>query len=305
MARDGTSLTRCSPAVVPSVGVNYVFTELHKSFLPQAAISYCFISYFSYYVLTVIGPIVLICIVTFCSVLLPWESGERTSLLITCFLALIVYLDTILNNVPKTSDYIPVIVWFVIIVLIFTILQIAFTALASYYAERAVKKKKFVAPHKRVVNLIKKIFFKSRKKEIAKIKTFKEADYQNGAENDMEIVRKFPPAMIRQLSLSKQASRRKISSDDYLDERENITKVDEPYNAEGKIKGDGEYANVGNDKGEGSCETSPCKKACKLVDRLSVFLSLAFLVFCPIFFQLLFSESIPITCPKQVQVLKF
>ena len=250
-----------------------------------------FTSNFRYYGITVIGPIILICIATFCSVLLPWESGERTSLLITCFLALIVYLDTILDNVPKTSDYTPYIVWFVVIVLLFTILQIMFTSLASYYAERANKGKKFIPPYKCIIAYFTKIFLKKKKKAEAKIQSLDSYDYRNGVDNDVEIVREYP--LKRQNS---HGLRKKFSSESYTVNRKASTGFEDRVNGIPEDSGTGETAN--HDSGEEIIPSKgkKCKKACRFIDRVSIFVSFSFIIFCPIFFHLLFARKLPSQC---------
>ena len=251
------------------------------------------INLFRYYVLTVIGPIILICIVTFCSVWLPWESGERTSLLITCFLALIVFLDTILGNVPKTSDYVPLIVWFVVVVLLFTIIQIMFTALASYYAERANRGKKFIPPYKIIMAYINKILFKRKSKEDAKIQSLDQADYQESTDsrNDVEVVRQYP--IMRQNSRGSMGNRRKVPSVSYAVDK------NAPVVIEDKMKDIPENTCT-KDPLESDCAGKPegkkCKKACKLIDRISILLSASFIIFCPIFFHLLLGKKIMMQC---------
>lgn len=86
----------------------------------------------THYYLTICGPVILICLVTFCAVLLPRDSADRMALLVTCFLAQVVYLDVIFHSLPQTSDYVPLIISFLIAVLMFTALQIFVACLTAY-----------------------------------------------------------------------------------------------------------------------------------------------------------------------------
>ncbi|XP_065067925.1 neuronal acetylcholine receptor subunit beta-3-like [Rhopilema esculentum] len=247
-----------------------------------------------YYWLTVVSPMVLICIVTFCSVLLPWESGERTSLLITCFLALIVYLDTILGSVPKTSDYVPVIVFFVILVLIFTIMQITFTALASYYAERASRGKGFITPYERIWKCIKKIFFEKKKK--SSIKSF---ELNTFVDDEIEIERKFPPAVQRQVSRDVPDGNMPSVT---FDKARKVSRINSFSGIQENASNDDNIGDFGSeDKGaaddpSNACKGKECRKACKMIDRISSALSLILVIACPTMFHLMYSGKISWKC---------
>ena len=106
----------------------------------------------THYYLTICGPVILICLVTFCAVLLPRDSSDRMALLVTCFLAQVVYLDVIFHLLPHTSDYVPLIVSFLIAVLVFTALQIFVACLMAFCVQNI---EMFESAAKRV----KKIFF--------------------------------------------------------------------------------------------------------------------------------------------------
>ena len=202
------------------------------------------------------------------------------------------YLDTILENVPKTSDYTPFIVWFVVIVLLFTILQIMFTSLASYYAERANKGKKFVAPHKSIMAYFTKIFLKKKKKDEAKIQSLNLVDYRNnGVDNDVEIVRQYP--LKRQNS---HGHRKKFSSESYAVNRNMSTEMEDKMNGIPEDSGTGETGNHDSGEDTGPSKGKRCKKACRFIDRVSIFVSASFIIFCPIFFQLLFARKLPANC---------
>ena len=169
-----------------------------------------------------------------------------------------------------------------------------FTALASYYAERANKGKKFVAPYKGIVTYIKKILFKRKKKDDVKIRSLNQVDYQDGADNDVEVVRQYP--ILRQNSRGVIGNRRKFSSGSY------VVNKNEPVVAEDKLSGIPESGDTGvpldaNGSGNaGKCNGKTCKKACKLIDRISILLSASFMVFCPIFFYMLFNRKLDIKC---------
>ena len=111
----------------------------------------------TYFYLKIFVPVLLIWMVNICAVILPADSGERISLLVTCFLAEIVYLDTVFSSLPETSDYSPLAVIFVFILLVFSALQIFLACLTSSAAngmEKASRwKHKFVSVMKKVLCL--------------------------------------------------------------------------------------------------------------------------------------------------------
>ena len=109
----------------------------------------------THYYLTICGPVILICLVTFCAVLLPRDSSDRMALLVTCFLAQVVYLDVIFHLLPHTSDYVPLIVSFLIAVLVFTALQIFVACLIAFCVQN-------IEMFESAVKRIKKIFFNLR-----------------------------------------------------------------------------------------------------------------------------------------------
>ena len=86
-----------------------------------------------YFWVTVLFPLLLIVVVTFAAPLFPLHTGDRTSLLITSFLASIVFLDIVFKNVPKTSDQLPIIVIFILALLAYTAFQIIITAFISFF----------------------------------------------------------------------------------------------------------------------------------------------------------------------------
>ncbi len=90
-----------------------------------------------YYYVNLIVPMVLISTITLAAVILPKESGEKVSLLITCFLSQIVYLDVLMVMFPKTSSYVPVMTIFTTGVLVLTTLHILLACLAAFLAMEA------------------------------------------------------------------------------------------------------------------------------------------------------------------------
>ncbi len=91
----------------------------------------------SFYVINIIVPMLLILLITMSAVLLPKETGEKISLLITCFLAQIVYVDVLLKTFPKTSNYLPVMIGYTTFMLTFTVLQILLSCITAYLAREA------------------------------------------------------------------------------------------------------------------------------------------------------------------------
>ena len=93
----------------------------------------------AYYYGAIIVPVTLICMVMLCALLLPAASSDRMALLVTCFLAEIVNLDVIFKLLPQTSDYVPYIATFTMIVLVFTVLQLILSCLTVFFEENVEK----------------------------------------------------------------------------------------------------------------------------------------------------------------------
>ena len=69
-----------------------------------------------FYILNVVFPCLLIFLVSFLGFFLPPESGEKVSFQTTIFLALVVFLLTVGNLMPRTPKYIPLLGKFSLIV---------------------------------------------------------------------------------------------------------------------------------------------------------------------------------------------
>lgn len=210
---------------------------------------------------------------------------------------MIVYLDTVVDTLPKTSDYIPVLVMFLIVVLIFTIVQIALTSLASYYAERAGKGKRLKQPHRNIITFLSRIFCKRNPKknhikttddDVISLREVSQSAAANGrkiSSNSFHVT--------REISRDKIKARKQFSQMSYTQYTENraiaetaATTPDEENDAAG--------VPVVNENG---CEVGKeCRKACKVIDRLSVFFSVCFLVASPIMFKCLYDGTIKLVC---------
>lgn len=90
-----------------------------------------------YFWVTVILPLLLLAAVTMVAPLFPLQTGERTTLLVTALLASVVYLDVVFKNVPRSSDQMPIVVYFILSMVLYTCFQIMMTALISYFDERS------------------------------------------------------------------------------------------------------------------------------------------------------------------------
>ena len=63
----------------------------------------------TYYVVNVIGPCVLMSMMELLAFLLPPESGEKVTLGVTVLLSFIVFLLFVAENIPRSSDAVPLI----------------------------------------------------------------------------------------------------------------------------------------------------------------------------------------------------
>ena len=209
---------------------------------------------------------------------------------------MIVYLDTVVDALPKTSDYIPVLVVFLIVVLIFTIVQIAFTSLASYYAERAGRGKCLNPPHKNFIMFLSRIFCKRKPKknhikttddDVISLREVSQNATANGRDRSsgsFHVTREMSRDMTK---AGKQFSQ--MSYTQYTENRaiaEAAATPDEENDAAGVPVVNKKDTKAGKE----------CRKACKVIDRISVFLSFCFLVTSPILFKFLYDGKIKLTC---------
>ena len=139
----------------------------------------------TYYGLRIFVPVVLIWMVNICAVILPANSGERISLLVTCFLAEIVYLDTVFNTLPETSDYVPQVVLLVLLLLFFSGLQILFACLTSNVAGRQETTWPKSKRIQKLISVVKKLLCLESIIPKKNSKTTQEASFQE--ENSKEI----------------------------------------------------------------------------------------------------------------------
>ena len=240
-----------------------------------------------YFWITVLFPITMICLVTFCSVLLPRDSGERTSLLITCFLAQIVYLDTVLKSVPKTSDYVPLLVGFLFTVLVFTACQIALTALTSYYADRANHGKRISTWHKRIVGFISKMCMIGRiKKKKMKMKMQMKMKGNRVVSSE--------PGELYETELK--------TWKDSTTSTPIVPFIDHSPDDASDIDADSKDASSDNTDPAHKKKCQWSNNASKAVDRISVLTSLILLIATPIFFTLIYNGTIKYNCSTKLKV---
>ncbi len=217
--------------------------------------------------LHILFPIALLCTVTFCAVLFPRENGERTSLLITCFLAQFVYLDTVSHIMPRTSDYVPVLVIFVFVVLMFTACQIALTAIVAYYAEKSNNRAALSPRHERIIMFLSKICTPSKRTAYHA----KKVEENNGFDSGI-----------------------KMTSTHSLEH--NHPSHPTPLSGEAEdTQGEGNADLELEDSTDGKRADS-CKAMCDVIDRISVILSWIVLIATPILFMLMYSSIIKIQC---------
>ena len=88
----------------------------------QAKFKFCFERRPQYVIVNVILPIMFLCFLNVMAFLLPVDSGERISYAITVLLAIAVYMTIVSDNLPKTSEPLPLISYLLIICLIVSVL---------------------------------------------------------------------------------------------------------------------------------------------------------------------------------------
>eukprot|EP00794_Sanderia_malayensis_P015877 gene15877-17477_t len=237
----------------------------------------------TYYWLTIIAPITLLYLITFGAVLLPRQGGERSTLLVTVMLAQIVFLDTVLKNVPKTSDYIPIIVSFLAVVLVFTVFQISLTAVVSYYAELACKSKKMSKCHGRFIDLVSKIFMCNKKanKNKNKVGQTQELDEQ---ENGLK---------------------QKASLDLYDHDEDHDSPSSPPASTTttttnvASVKEDNTSCERDKEKDELDKRRNAYKAMCNAMERFSISISMTFFILSPVIFVLIYTGVLKYECAVQ------
>ncbi len=76
-----------------------------------------------FYMINVVAPCILMSVLALLVFYLPPDSGEKVSLGITVLLSFSVFLLLIAENVPKTSDYVPLIGTYYKLILLYSIYQ--------------------------------------------------------------------------------------------------------------------------------------------------------------------------------------
>ena len=118
----------------------------------------------AYYLINVCLPITFLGLVSTSSIALPPDSGERSTVLITCLLAYFVYLDTVWKHLPESSDYVPLMIYWILLILINIIFQLFLCYLVSSWSQAAQEKKR-LGKRSRVfiIGILKKLLFLSVK----------------------------------------------------------------------------------------------------------------------------------------------
>ena len=82
-----------------------------------------------YFALNLLAPIFLLCFLNPFVFILPPESGERVSYTVTIFLSLAVFMTLFSDNMPKSSEPLPKLTYFLIIAMIYSTLMCVTTIL--------------------------------------------------------------------------------------------------------------------------------------------------------------------------------
>ena len=228
-----------------------------------------------YYYFTIFVPIVFICLMTFCAVLLPEDSGERVSLLITCFLAQIVFLDQVYKYLTQTFDYHPLVIQYLLAVLFFTGLQMFITSLTSSFASKAVKEKRLSEKSRVAFRFLGKRLCANVKKKIHSTLTLR-----NRSSKQVEL-REHNADGINIISVKSFPT----NNEEQLEEKEGW---DYPDTTAGTEK---------NDKCNNDIKAkNESHRAVKILDRLSVAVSFIFMIVMPFFFCLAYDQKIKHIC---------
>ncbi len=196
------------------------------------------------------------------------------ALLITCFLAQFFYLNTVLHIVPKTSDYVPMLIIFIYVVLVFTAAQLGLTAITAYYAKKANKNSVLSPWHQKIIMSLSKICLLGlfRKRQGNEVKLAQE----NGSfSNEIEL-----------------ASTPSFGSNN-APSRASICDTKEDGHIERNAEDEAKESEAGDEANVKICITM-----CKVIDRFSVMLSLIMLFATPIVFQFIYNGTIKYKCHK-------
>lgn len=85
-----------------------------------------------YFVINMLAPILLLSVLNPLVFILPVDSGERVSFAVTIFLSFVVFLTLINDNMPKSSEPMAAISYFLIVIMCMSTLIIVFTILNLY-----------------------------------------------------------------------------------------------------------------------------------------------------------------------------
>ena len=223
-----------------------------------------------YYYTTLFVPIGFIFVMTFCAVLLPDDSGERVSLLITCFLAQIVFLDQVYKYLPKTSDYLPLAIQYLFALMFFTSLQIFITSITSSYASQAKKGKSMSSRSQTVFNVLGRVFCSKVKSKIQH-----KISFRNQSRKEDEV---------REIHLDGgniMLVKRAFDGNDQSSENKDLPDRQEPTD---------------RDKRSVTDKKECCRKAVKILDRISMTTSFIFMVLIPLYFALRFGKKVTSDC---------
>ena len=87
-----------------------------------------------YYVVTLLLPIFAVSLLTCFSFLVPRDSGEKTSYSVTVFLAYMVLMTFIKDNLPRTSTEQPILVLYIGVMLLFALLSVIWSIVTAFIA---------------------------------------------------------------------------------------------------------------------------------------------------------------------------
>ena len=106
-----------------------------------------------FHTVNVLLPVAFMSLITLFTFLIPVESGERVSYSITCLLAIAVFLTLVSDNLPKTSNPMSVMCYYLMIMLIISILICLTTIinLRMYFSDKDANAPAWCEPFVRVM----------------------------------------------------------------------------------------------------------------------------------------------------------
>eukprot|EP00794_Sanderia_malayensis_P015876 gene15876-17476_t len=210
----------------------------------------------------IVLPMVLIFGITVAAIILPRESGEKISLLVTCFLAQIVYLDALMSIFPRTSDYVPILTVYASSLLAFTTVQIIISCVDAYFAREA-------SANENTGSIARRIFGKKR----AVICKRRDRVEHLNADNEN--------------AFTKETGQ---------ESTEDQTQVDDSHGRVHKSVENQENSDANNEEIK---YIKTCRRVCNAMQRLALFISILEIAVVPFILQMMFFEIIPNFCTKR------